>query len=158
MTYYAPQDLADFRSQDVLSCRYVDDRIDELAASRYEWVEEQLKARGLDGEDTTYWDSVAGEWAESGPEGFKEEAEDLRILEEFRDDVDGYSGDRFRDTDAINDTYFEDYARQLAEDIGAIDPKADWPLTYIDWKAAAAALRQDYAEVDLDGTTFWVRM
>src|SRR5438270_149803 len=36
-------------------------------------------------------------------------------------------GDDFEPT-LIAETDFEDYARELAEDIGAIDPRASWPL------------------------------
>lgn len=57
----------------------------------------------------------------------------------------------------IRDSYFEDYARELAEDIGAIDRKATWPNQYIDWEAAAEALQQDYTSIDFDGVTYWVR-
>lgn len=57
----------------------------------------------------------------------------------------------------IRDSYFVEYAQALAEDIGAIDSKADWPLSYIDWEAAADALRMDYTAVDFDGVTYWVR-
>jgi hypothetical protein len=57
----------------------------------------------------------------------------------------------------ISEDEFEDYARELAEDIGAIDGNAAWPLSYIDWSAAADALRADYTEVELDGTTYLVR-
>lgn len=57
----------------------------------------------------------------------------------------------------IHDDYFEDYARQLAEDIGAIDPDAGWPLSYIDWVRAADALKMDYAGLDFDGALYWGR-
>ena len=60
-------------------------------------------------------------------------------------------------TDLIRDSYFEDYARELAEDIGAIDSRASWPLTHIDWPAAAAALQQDYTSVEFAGVTYWIR-
>jgi antirestriction protein len=52
---------------------------------------------------------------------------------------------------------FEDYARELAEDIGAVDPNAAWPATYIDWEAAATALQQDYTSVEFMGVTYYVR-
>ncbi len=52
---------------------------------------------------------------------------------------------------------FEDYARELAEDIGAIPCSCGWPVSYIDWEAAADALRPDYMEVKLDGRTYLVR-
>lgn len=57
----------------------------------------------------------------------------------------------------IRDDYFEDYARDLAEDIGAINRDASWPNTYIDWPAAAAALQMDYSSIEIDGLTYWVR-
>ena len=57
----------------------------------------------------------------------------------------------------IADSYFETYARELAEDIGAIDPKATWPVNYIDWTAAAEALQTEYTSVEIDGCTFWYR-
>lgn len=56
----------------------------------------------------------------------------------------------------IRDSYFEDYARQLAEDIGAIKSDESWPLSYIDWDAAADALKMDYFSVDFDGVTYWI--
>lgn len=57
----------------------------------------------------------------------------------------------------IHEDYFEDYARQVAEDIGAIDPNASWPLSHIDWSAAADALKMDYVGVEFDGETYYVR-
>ena len=57
----------------------------------------------------------------------------------------------------IREDYFTEYAQGLAEDIGAIDPKASWPLSCIDWEAAAAALKQDYTEVEYLGMTYYVR-
>lgn len=57
----------------------------------------------------------------------------------------------------IRDSYFEEYAQELAEDIGAIDRNAQWPLSYIDWPAAARALRMDYTSLDFDGVTYWAR-
>lgn len=52
---------------------------------------------------------------------------------------------------------FTEYAQQLAEDIGAIDPNAEWPLTYIDWEAAALALQQDYSAFTFDGFDYLAR-
>lgn len=57
----------------------------------------------------------------------------------------------------IRDDYFEEHARQLAEDIGAIADDAGWPMSYIDWDAAAEALRMDYTAVEVNGVTFWAR-
>lgn len=61
------------------------------------------------------------------------------------------------ETTLIPDSEFEDYARELAEDIGAIDREAAWPLTYIDWSAAAHALRMDYTCVTYDDADYLIR-
>ena len=58
---------------------------------------------------------------------------------------------------AIADHYFEDYARDLADDIGAINREMSWPLTHINWSDAADALKQDYTSIDIAGTEYWYR-
>jgi antirestriction protein len=40
----------------------------------------------------------------------------------------------------------EDFAQQLAEDIGAINKNAQWPNNCIDWEHAASELMYDYFE------------
>lgn len=57
----------------------------------------------------------------------------------------------------IHESYFTEYAQELAEDIGAIDKDAGWPLSHIDWNAAADALKMDYISVEFDGDTYYVR-
>ena len=52
---------------------------------------------------------------------------------------------------------FEDYAREMAEDIGAINSSAGWPLHCIDWEWAARELAMDYSSVEYDGITYLVR-
>lgn len=87
----------------------------------------------------------------------EDEAAELVTLRAFADEADGYIDDWKYGEAFIADSYFEDYARELADDIGAIDSNATWPLTYIDWPAAADALKEDYTSIDLDGMTFWAR-
>ena len=57
----------------------------------------------------------------------------------------------------IRDSYFEDYARELAEDIGAVGKNAGWPNQYIDWEAASEALQMDYTSIDIEGGPYWYR-
>jgi len=57
----------------------------------------------------------------------------------------------------IRDSYFEDYARELAEDIGAVASDAAWPAYCIDWQRAARELQVDYTSLDFDGVTYWAR-
>lgn len=55
----------------------------------------------------------------------------------------------------INEATFEDYARELAEDIGTTSRHLPWPQNHIDWDTAADALKQDYTKIDWQGSTFY---
>lgn len=81
----------------------------------------------------------------------------LAALEAVAECASDYAADWQYGETLIRDSYFEDYAQQLAEDVGAIDPHAQWPMTCIDWQRAARELRMDYTAVDFDGVTYWVR-
>lgn len=92
------------------------------------------------------------------PDELAELAEISLILDELK----GYGGDVQFNGDwypqsLIADSAFEDHARELAEDIGAIDRNAAWPLNHIDWKSAAEALQDDYSLVTIDGVDYWYR-
>lgn len=86
----------------------------------------------------------------------EDELEELAKLKELADDA-GASPD-WQDGEAlIRDDHFEDYAKQLAEDIGAVDSSAGWPNNCIDWAQAAELLQQDYMLVSFDGEDYWIR-
>lgn len=53
---------------------------------------------------------------------------------------------------------FEDYARQHAEDIGAINGSGGWPLSCIDWTRAARELSCNYSLVVFLGYDYYVRL
>jgi hypothetical protein len=93
----------------------------------------------------------------AGTDMDEDEAEEFRDLTTFAQEAGGYIANWQYGETFIRDSYFETYARELAEDIGAIDPNANWPLTYIDWEAAAAALLDDYTDYTLRGVTYWAR-
>jgi hypothetical protein len=57
----------------------------------------------------------------------------------------------------VREGYFVEYAQNLADDIGAIDRNASWPLNHIDWDAAADELRGDYTELTFGGATYLAR-
>jgi len=40
----------------------------------------------------------------------------------------------------------EDFAQEMADQLGAIDKNAQWPMTCIDWERAARELMYDYSE------------
>lgn len=57
----------------------------------------------------------------------------------------------------IREDTFEDHARELADDIGAVDANAAWPYTCIDWACAARELAMDYTSVSFLGHDYYVR-
>ena len=81
----------------------------------------------------------------------REELEELETLEnEISDFKHGET--------MIPENDFEDYARQFAEDIGAMEGVGDkWPCTCIDWERAARELAMDYSTVEYQGDTYLVR-
>ena len=86
-----------------------------------------------------------------------EERDELDALADLASEAEGYTSDWVYGEALIRDSYFEEYARELADDIGAIDANASWPLGCIDWERAASELQQDYTSVDFDGVTYWTR-
>lgn len=105
---------------------------------------------------------LAGQWQRSQndpdedilTEDEREELEALTKLDEQGESVEDWA---FGVT-LIRDSYFTEYAKELADDIGAIEG-ADmrWPNYCIDWEWAAKELQMDYTSVDFDGVTYWVR-
>lgn len=57
----------------------------------------------------------------------------------------------------VRDSYFEEFARDEADDLGLLDKDSRWPYTCIDWQEAAEELQQDYFSVEFDGVTYWIR-
>jgi antirestriction protein len=87
----------------------------------------------------------------------EDETAELEALSALADNAEDYAPDWSYGEALIRDSYFVTYAQELADDIGAIDSKASWPLTCIDWEQAARDLRMDYTAVDFGGVTYWVR-
>lgn len=58
----------------------------------------------------------------------------------------------------VRDSYFVDYARQYAEEIGALSGSESWPHNCIDWEYAASELQSNYTSIDFDGVIYWMRV
>ena len=86
----------------------------------------------------------------------EDEREELRVLLALQDEASG-SPDWPHGETLIRDSYFESYAQELAEDIGAYKDSSQWPGNCIDWGQAAEQLQQDYTSVEFDGVTYWIR-
>lgn len=151
-------------SDDVIDSRDVIARIDELETELQTAYESELEARRDDAQ--------AEEGAATPPPTFdawltltagdltaveQDDARELITLRALCEEAEGYASDWRDGATLIRDSYFEDYARELAEDIGAIGKDLPWPACHIDWEAAADALKIDYTEVDFDGVSYWVR-
>lgn len=156
---------------DVIDSRDVIDRIDYLQNERKslkdtydEAAAELLKYRTTtklsaeDDDELTALDNAKDEaekavqeWDES------EDGEELTALIALQEEAEGYCSDWKYGAALIRDSYFEDYARELAEDCGSLKDANEWPLRCIDWEQAADELKQDYTSVDFDGVTYWVR-
>lgn len=124
-------------SDDIIDSRNIIERIKELESDR-----DAADAEGAEALEA---------WDESG------DGDELRSLKSLAEDAEGYSPFWQYGETLIRDSYFEEYAQELAADIGAIDPKANWPLNCIDWGKAADELKQDYTSVEFDGVEYWVR-
>jgi hypothetical protein len=86
-----------------------------------------------------------------------DEIEEYAKLQALCDEAEDYSSDWKYGATLIRDSHFQAYAQDFAEDIGAIDRNAEWPLGCIDWEKAADELKSDYTAVEFDGVTYWVR-
>ncbi len=92
----------------------------------------------------------------------EEEAEEFAALGDVLGSLVGCDGDHqwrgdWYPVTLVRDSYFEDYAREFAEDVGAIPSDCKWPCTCIDWGQAADELRQDYSSVEYGDETYWYR-
>lgn len=134
-------------SEDILDSRDIIARFDELQTDILIAFEEK------NSEDAELdWEKIDPfEWLDG------DEADEYNNLKSLIEEASAYAGDWKDGATLVRDTYFEDYAEELADDIGAIDSNASWPLNHINWKAAANDLKMDYTEVDFDGVAYWVR-
>jgi len=87
-----------------------------------------------------------------------EEGRELKSLLDLADECEGYVDDWKYGAALIRESYFTEYAEQLAEDIGDYNSRdVKWPYTCIDWEKAADELKADYTTVDFDGVIYFVR-
>jgi hypothetical protein len=92
----------------------------------------------------------------------QEGIEEFYKLREILNSLASYSGNEQWRGDwyplmLIRDSHFEDYAQELAEDIGSIQKNPQWPYTCIDWAQAAKELQQYYSSIDIEGETYHYR-
>ena len=175
-------ELSELITQDILDARDLQERFDELTED-HEHLEscveelqdavDEVQSRVDDLDRDLYTTVDAYEEAKEQHEATLKEAEEdlesakrdlaewekenldeLNKLDEAISDIGSYTC-RYGET-LVAESYFTEYAKELADDIGAI-PNTNWPLNCIDWDQAARELRYDYSEVTIDGQTFLYR-
>ena len=85
------------------------------------------------------------------------EVEELATLKKLANGDASTSPDWPHGETLIRDTYFQDYAQELAEDCGMVTEGDAWPNNCIDWEQAARELQMDYMSVEFDGVDYWIR-
>src|ERR1019366_6195661 len=97
--------------------------------------------------------------SEELPDKIQEElAEDIATITDIETEAEQYAGDNMRDgIFFIARIDFVEYAKELADDIGAIPAEVSWPNEHIEWQAAADALEQDYTEITIKGREYLYR-
>ena len=128
------------------------DALDELSPEHYEDMSTFEAAEDEARRELATAQANVKDWDES------DEGQELVKLKAFAEEAEGCASDWQYGAILIHEAYFEDYARQLADDLGLYnDRNVSWPHTCIDWAQAAEELQQDYTSVDFDGETYWVR-
>lgn len=158
--------MDDWGSDDILDSRDIIEYHEELESEREALAEELSDAKealddyradsDADPEDEEQLENAFVEARDALAEWDQEHAADLAAVKEIIRQAGGY-GDWDHGETLIRDRYFEEYAQDLASDIGALDKADRWPLTHIDWSAAANELAQDYTEIDVGGFTYLMR-
>jgi hypothetical protein len=174
----ATKDISDLSWSDVIDLRDVTDRVEELRdlieadeAPTREREEAYADEHPEHKPEPTECGTCGRSWDDSAigaPAGrcpfeySHEELEELAKLESLLDEIRGTGGDHQWERDwypgtMIAESYFVTYAKDLAEDIGALKEDAGWPARHIDWEEAAADLAQDYSLITFEGSDWYVR-
>lgn len=146
------------RFMDLIDSRDVIARIEELESDR-EYITSQIEELSNSTElisdiemhnKINELKSELQEWDDS------DDSQELKVLQSLAKEGESSPDWQYGET-LIRDSYFVEYAQELAEDIGAIDRDVKWPYTCIDWEWAARELKYDYMLVEFDGIDYWIR-
>ena len=98
------------------------------------------------------------ELAEAEDAGELDECEPAELALLRRVDAEGrdYCEDWEYGVTLVRDSYFQDYAMELADDLGMLPKEHTWPISCIDWEQAARELRMDYTSIEAGGVTWWL--
>lgn len=139
----------------VVDSRDVEERIEELESGRQDLVDIRDEAKENYVTDPVEYGGdfneavkALSDWDNSS------EGSELNDLKAFRDEVN--SSEWTYGLTLISDMYWEEYVKELCEDIG--DVPRDMPhYIAIDWEQTAENISVDYSEANINGNTYYFR-
>lgn len=143
-------------NKNILNSRELQERLDELQSEFPVWLEQmedEEKILTADAFGLAVDEMKNEDWREAW-EGTSD-GEEWANINSLKEEIN--SSEWQHGLTLIADSYFEEYAREFAEDIGAISGNERWPANCIDWEKAASELKYDYSSVEFDGETYWYR-
>jgi antirestriction protein len=148
-------------TDDIIDLRNVMARVEELETALQEAMDANEEGHNLDTLDE-YIAAVRQDFSAAHAHRMIGEAKELEQMQALLEECKGNGGDEqwrgdWYPVTLVRDSYFQEYAQELAEDIGAINADATWPNNGIDWEHAARELRMDYTGVEFDGQTYYCR-
>jgi len=115
---------------DIIDSRYIIERIEELEIDKDNYEDENMEMP-------------------------QDEQEELEMLRDVAAEGSQYSSDWIHGESLIHDSYFTEYAIEMLKDCGDLPREIPWYVE-IDEEATAENIRQDYTEIDIDGSTYWM--
>lgn len=86
----------------------------------------------------------------------EDELERLAALRELDNDLQDLASWAYNEPNAIAEPEFEEYAEELAYDIGMVERDSQI-ANYIDWEKWARDVKYDYTSFEFEGRTYLVR-
>lgn len=139
--------IEDLSGEDVFDSRDIQEWIDELESELDDYQTDRNEWEGA-------YPAVRGE-EPTPPDDLDAKRETLKALHEIRD---ACGREWVHGVGYYRDSYFKDYAQELAEECGYCGNQKDNPLFQcIDWDKWAEMVQQDYSSIEVGGVTFWYR-
>lgn len=84
----------------------------------------------------------------------------INLYEEIQDIetvIEGLGSEAKHGITLIRASYFIEYAKDFAHELGLMQKEDQWPYTCINWEDAADELKYDYSEIEIWGCYYYFR-
>ena len=151
---------------DILDSREVQARCDELQEEHADLKDALDEAQGeldsLDADASEADKTAAQDAVDAAEEALSDwidsNESEFEALKTLCEEGSNYAGGWQHGAALVKDSYFVEYAQQLASDMhGTRACDSSWPFNCIDWDQAANLLKQDYTEISAGGESYWVQ-